>query len=212
MTISCPLCGHETTPFFSDSHRTFNQCQSCHSLVMPTDKWPSRQQEKLRYLEHDNDVNDLQFQAFVSPIMQAVERDFACENSQGLDFGAGHAPVITHILQQHGYAISAYDPLFADRTELLERQYDFICCCEVIEHFHHPQQMFRLLYDLLLPGGKLYCMTALYHEQRDFGSWQYKNDPTHVIIYHQHAIHYIQRQFGFASVSIDERLITFSKA
>lgn len=211
MNTACPLCGHGTTFFYSDKHSAFNQCLYCHSLVMPANNLPSREREKARYLEHDNDVNDRRFQTFVAPITQAVQHNFIPETSTGLDFGCGHAPVISHVLQQQGYDIRAYDPIFANQIDLLAHQYDYICCCEVIEHFHQPQKMFDQLYSMLLPGGKLYCMTALYHEQRDFKSWQYKNDPTHVFIYHRDAIKYIQQRFGFEDVTIDERLITFTK-
>ena len=82
---------------------------------------------------------------------------------------------------------------------------------EVIEHFHHPKKEFELLFNLLKPGGKLYCKTDLFSESKNFDSWGYKNDPTHVFFYHQKSILWIQKNIGFTSVKIDGRLIVFEK-
>jgi len=170
---------------------------------------PTPDNEKSRYKEHNNDTEDQGYQNFVSPITTAILNDFTPAHS-GLDFGAGTAPVISKILQDHQFQIKQYDPFFYNYPELLNDKYDYIACCEVIEHFNDPYREFSLLKSLLLPSGKLYCMTDLYNESIDFHKWYYKNDQTHVFIYHEKTIHWIKKEFKFSDVKINGRLITFS--
>jgi len=81
----------------------------------------------------------------------------------------------------------------------------------VIEHFYHPREEFERLFSLLKNGGRLYLMTAMYHEDRDFSIWYYKEDPTHVFFYHQEAFNYIAKTFDVRLVEIDKRCIVFEK-
>lgn len=208
MAIACPLCRHQAVLFYDFKQRHYFQCGFCSAIIKDPASWPDRDAEKSRYLEHLNQLDDPGFQQFVSPITNSVELRFAPE-AKGLDFGAGHAPVITHMLRQSGYDIEAYDPLFFDRPELLEQRYDYICSCEVIEHFHQPADSFALLRQLLKPGGSLLCMTELYHEGIDFHRWNYKNDPTHVFIYHRNTISYIADNYQFSGFSIAGRFVRF---
>jgi hypothetical protein len=53
-------------------------------------------------------------------------------------------------------------------------------------------------------------MTDIYNENIDFHKWYYKNDLTHVFIYHKKTIEWIKNNIGFDDVFIDERLIVFS--
>lgn len=209
MSISCPLCRHQAALFYDFKQRLYYQCGFCSAIIKDPTSWPDRETEKSRYLEHLNQVQDRRFQQFVSPITDTVKAHFSADDN-GLDFGAGHAPVISHVLQQAGYDIEPYDPLFFNKPELLQQTYDYICSCEVIEHFHHPADSFALLRRLLKPEGSLLCMTELYHEGIDFHRWNYKNDPTHVFIYHRNTISYIADKYGFLKFSINGRFIQFS--
>jgi SAM-dependent methyltransferase len=128
-------------------------------------------------------------------------------NDSGLDYGAGTGPVITKMLREKGYQIETYDPFFNPRKEALKKTYDYIVCCEVIEHFHNPVEEFEGLKNILKNGGTLYCMTQLYDSSIHFKTWNYKDDETHVIIYHRKGMEYIQKRFGFSSLEINNRLI-----
>ena len=210
MNPACPLCRAETRLFYDFKQRFYYQCSGCQAIIKDPANWPDRGEEKRRYLEHLNEVGDLRFQRFVAPITDSVQQHFTSQH-KGLDFGAGHAPVITHLLSEQGYDIAAYDPLFFDNPALLEEQYDYICSCEVIEHFHRPAESFALLAQLLKPSGMLLCMTELYHEGIDFHRWNYKNDPTHVFIYQLNTMNYIADKYGFSCYEVDERLVTFRR-
>ena len=169
---------------------------------------PNSETEKLRYEEHINDVENEGYRKFVSPITSAILNDFL-PTDKGLDFGAGTGPVISKILNDNNFSIVQYDPFFHNYPNLLNAKYNYIACCEVMEHFYHPKKEFKLLQNLLQPNGKIYCMTDLYDESIDFHKWYYKNDQTHVFIYHKNSINWIQKKIGFSDVTIDGRLITF---
>ncbi|WP_246205905.1 class I SAM-dependent methyltransferase [Fulvivirga aurantia] len=166
--------------------------------------------EKYRYTTHNNDVNDPGYQKFVSPITSYVLSNLT-QNAKGLDYGAGPGPVITKLLRDQGYDITTYDPYFDNNQDALKREYDYIVCCEVMEHFHDPAAEFKFLYNHLLPGGHLICMTDLFTEQLNFEKWYYKNDLTHVFFYHEDSLSFIKENYGFRKLTVDNRLIVFEK-
>lgn len=208
---SCTLCGSQAVPFQVARGRRYYQCTFCSSVLLDPDDYISLQEEKQRYETHNNDVHDPRYQQFVSPIVELVLNHHT-PGEQGLDYGAGTGPVITKLLRDRGYTIHTYDPFFDDNRELLNSTYDYIVCCEVMEHFHKPFQEFQQLHHLLNPGGSLYCMTQLYKESIDFQAWNYKNDETHVIFYHPRAVQWIARQTGFVDTTLrNEKLVVFKK-
>jgi len=192
-------------------HGRYFYCNDCHAIFMSPDSHLSDQQEKECYGTHFNDVKDIRYQEFVSPIVHAVGRDYQAGLHRGLDFGCGTGPVISFLLQKKGFDISLYDPFFHNTPQALDKKYDFIVCCEVIEHFHHPKEEFQLLHSLLLPGGKLYCMTELYSEDIDFDHWNYKNCPTHVFFYSLRTLNRLKTMFDFKKLTVRDRLIIFEK-
>ncbi|HKK11111.1 MAG TPA: class I SAM-dependent methyltransferase [Bacteroidales bacterium] len=177
---------------------------------MPDGQQIPPKKEKERYEEHNNFVNDPGYQSFVKPITDAVQK-YCSREGLGLDFGSGTGPVISKVLTDKGYKIAQYDPFFFNHEELLAIKYDYMVCCEVMEHFQNPDKEFELLESLLMPGAYLFCMTQLYTEKVDFKSWQYKNDQTHVFIYSPDTIHWIDANTRFKLLSIEDRLIIFQR-
>ncbi len=173
----------------------------------PTD-FVSKDKEIKRYKEHNNDVYDVGYQQFVSPIVNGVLSSFKSTH-KGLDFGCGTGPVITKLLQDKAYNITTYDPFFDNNLNALRTTYDYMVCCEVIEHFHNPLKEFQLLKSLLNSEGKLFCMTDIYNETIDFDNWYYKNDETHVIFYQQKTLEWLAKQLNFSKVRVEKRLIIF---
>lgn len=203
----CPLCFSPGNVFYSQPGRDYRECTTCKGIFVARDHFPHPDEEKERYLTHNNDVNDLRYQKFVSPIVERVKSNFNPGEHVGLDFGAGTGPVITKLLSASGFEISAYDPFFLPFPELLQKSYDFIACCEVIEHFQNPAKEFELLRSMLLPEGQLLCMTHIFHPGIDFNTWYYKNDPTHIFIYQEETFHFVQEKFQFRELKIKDRLI-----
>ncbi|MCK4538896.1 MAG: methyltransferase domain-containing protein [Candidatus Krumholzibacteria bacterium] len=208
MTDLCPLCKSPGAVFYRNDKQLYYHCDNCFGIFLDETLRLDREAEKARYREHNNDIDDKKYQKFVSPISSAIMRDFS-SGDRGLDFGAGTGPVISRILKDNQFLIEQYDPFFHDYPDRLNEKYDYIACCEVVEHFHDPHKEFKLLKKLLLPEGKLYCMTELYNESIDFSNWYYKNDPTHVFFYQKKTIHWIKEKFEFRDVTIEGRLITW---
>ena len=204
----CPLCNNASTIFYQYKNRLYHQCNNCLGIFVDEKLIPDKEAEMLRYKQHHNNIEDEGYQKFVAPIISAILRDFN-QNNKGLDFGAGTGPVISKLLKDNDFQVKQYDPFFHNYPKLLEEKYDYIVACEVIEHFHDPKKEFSLLKQLLLQNGKLYCMTNIYNENIDFHNWDYKNDLTHVFIYHKKTIDWIKEEIGFLDVKIKARLIMF---
>lgn len=198
----CPLCN---SALKNSVDAVYYRCSCCDALVMDKAKHPDAEAEYAHYLTHNNDVEDPRYQAFVSPIVNYIVNNRQAEE-QGLDFGSGSGPVISKLLTDQGYQIKQYDPFFANKPDLLKTTYDYIVCCEVIEHFYQPAVEFRRLRRLLQPAGVFVCMTSLYTPDIDFSQWRYRKDPTHTFIYTAATLAYIAANFGFAELKISGRL------
>jgi SAM-dependent methyltransferase len=206
---NCRLCGILSPMFHISEERYYFNCPHCQGIFMSKSFLPNDTVEIDRYNTHNNDVNDSRYQQFVAPITMGIENDFN-QHHHGLDFGSGTGPVITKVLKERGYRIETYDPYFDNRPEVLNEVYDYIACCEVVEHFHSPYLEFQRLRSLLKPNGKLYIMTDPYQPEVDFGNWYYKDDPTHVFFYQRQTFESIKDAFRFKSVNVNGRLITLS--
>ena len=207
---NCPLCNSTSTLFYEKTKHLFYKCNTCHGIFRPKHTFLTAEEEKAHYEKHNNDVFDERYQNFVSPIVNAVLQDFSSE-AKGLDFGSGTGPVIAKMLTDKGYQVQNYDLFFANEPSLLNQKYDYISCCEVMEHFHQPYKEFELLKSLLLPKGKLYCKTEVFNNQKPFENWYYKDDFTHVFIYQHKTLEWIKTKFHFSNLVIKEKLIVFEK-
>jgi SAM-dependent methyltransferase len=205
--MKCTLCETEINTRFGFN---YYDCQNCRALVKDTAFYPDPIKEREHYETHENDVNDVRYQKFAKPITDFVFQNLTAAKC-GLDFGCGNGPVISKVLQDNQYQIAQYDPYFAPFPVLLEKQYDYIICCEVIEHFYNPMREFEKLTTMLREGGYLICMTLLYKDSIDFGKWFYRRDPTHVIIYRAETIKYIAATFPLSIEKMTDRLMVWKK-
>lgn len=208
--MQCIVCASQAEIYFKNAQKDYFYCSTCHAFFLNPTYFLNMVEEKNRYEKHNNDINDERYQQFVYPIFKSVLENFG-NNTHGLDFGSGSGPVITKLLRDKNYSITTYDPFFDNNKQALKKIYDFIVCCEVMEHFYNPLKEFYLLKKLLKPKGKLFCMTVLWNNQQKFENWYYKNDPTHVIFYSTETLNWISKKVGFKKVSIENRLITFEK-
>lgn len=206
-TISCSLCDAKTAFYAAFRDKDYYRCLSCRSVMMDPVFFLTPAEEKKRYDQHNNDVNDPRYRNFVQPLVDKVLAKFTAE-AKGLDFGAGPGPVVAVLLREQGYNVALYDPYYWDQPELLSQRFNYLICSEVIEHFRAPQHEFALLRSLLLPGGSLFCMTELFRDDIDFSNWSYNTDPTHYFFYHRKAIELINSRY-FKSLRIEGRVICF---
>ena len=205
--MQCTLC---STQLQEKIDAEYYDCSVCRALVKDTTLYPNEENEKLRYLTHNNDVNDPGYQKFTSPITNYILEHYS-KDHLGLDFGSGTGPVISKMLEESGYHILQYDPYFANYPENLEQTYDYLAVCEVAEHFYDPRKEFKRLHGLLNENGSLVIMTHLFEDGLDFKTWYYRNDPTHVFIYRKETFAYICKEFGFSEFLVEKRLIVLKK-
>ncbi len=193
---ACPLCGaHALSPLLRDAGRRFFRCSRCDLVsVHPADR-PTRSEEAQRYLAHENDRADDGYVRFLrrlaDPICAVVPF-----GAHGIDVGCGPAPVLAELLTQGGRPTESYDPLFFPRGDLLNDTYDFVTCCEVVEHAHDPAGLFALLAGLIRSGGTIAVMTSLHDATTQFETWWYARDITHVCFFSARTMSWIGGRFG----------------
>ena len=205
--MNCTLCGSTLT---NKKDEYYYNCDICKAIVKDKKYYLTADKEKARYETHNNDVNDIRYQNFVLPITNYVIEEIL-PGHKGLDFGSGTGPVISSMLMEKGYDIVQYDPFFAPKQNVLNNMYDYIVCCEVIEHFYNPKTEIDRLVSLLKVNGILLIMTMLYNDQIDFNKWNYRNDSTHVFIYRKETIEYIANEKKLEIDILTDRFIVLRK-
>ena len=193
----CPLCTCERAVFFSkDRFREYYHCPECDLIFVPSQYHLTPQQEKERYDLHENDPQNLGYRKFLSTLVNPLA-EIVPKGSLGLDFGSGPEPVMANMLKDLGYEIVLYDKYYANDSKALDQQYDFITCCETIEHFSNPKKELELMLRILKPGGWLGIKTNLYDSRtQTFDNWHYKRDLTHICFFSECTIKFIKNQYS----------------
>lgn len=210
-TMNCPLCATRATLL---EHvvlkRRFYCCPQCALAFHDPGQRLSPEEEKSRYAQHNNDSKDPRYRNFLRPLYEEICASVPPGKS-GLDFGAGSSPALAEMLEENGYQVRCYDPIYYPEKSPLQLQYDFVVTSEVVEHFSEPAQEFKRLRHLLKPGAPLAVMTLMYNESTDFSSWYYLRDPTHICAYSQKTFEFIAQAHRFKSVSFkSERVIVLT--
>lgn len=194
-STECPLClAPASVPFLEEPGRRYLHCCVCDLVFVPPGDRPTRAEEAQRYLAHQNDRGDPGYVAFLrrlaDPLCARVP-----EGASGVDIGCGPAPVLSELLAETGRATRYYDPQFFPDRSPLSATYDFVTCCEVVEHAHDPSALFTQLVGLLRPHGVLGVMTSLRDPHADFARWWYRRDITHVCLYSMRTLQWVAEHF-----------------
>jgi len=203
--MNCPLCD---TKLKLKKNAQFYDCSTCFALVKDAQLYLTPEEEKKHYEKHNNDVNNIGYQNFVSPVTEFILQHQKASD-KGLDFGAGTGPVISKMLLDKGFTIEQYDLYFEPIEERLNSKYDYIVCSEVWEHFQRPNKELIQLSKMLNKNGCLIVMTLLYSNEIDFETWHYRLDVTHVFIYRKKTMEYIAEKFNLELELMTDRLIVF---
>lgn len=197
-TPRCPLC-HAPGPahFASLREGEYWRCPACGLTFLHPDGHPDAAAERAQYETHENDPLDPGYRRFLGRLAEPLVARLPA-GAEGLDYGCGPGPALAMMLREAGFPTAVYDPFYVPDTAPLERQWDFITCTEVVEHFHHPAVEFDRLHGLLRPGGWLGVMTELLTDDARFAGWRYRRDPTHVAFYSEAVLTWIARRYGYA--------------
>lgn len=211
--MHCLLCSSPAAALwardFDDKH--YLKCGICDLVWMEESRRPDSSQERARYLEHHNFVDDPGYLSYLNklalPVLGLVDK-----KARGLDYGAGPVEGMRAVLEPRGYQVSSYDPIFFPNQELLKNHYDFVLCAEAAEHFFSPREEFEKLNKLLVPGGILGVTSQLVVlDIPRFLKWNYRNDPTHVVFYSEKSVRWIAQHFGWELLKLESPLWIFRK-
>lgn len=205
---SCLLCQSNTPLFFQSAGRVFYQCPACKLIFVDPSNHLNAEEEKSRYDYHQNSPDAAGYVQFLRQLSDPL-LNHLLPGQHGLDFGCGPGPTLSLLLEEAGMHMNLYDPFYYPDETALERQYDFITCTEVVEHFHHPHQSWQQLTDLVRPGGWLGVMTSVVPDDIDFADWHYKNDPTHVCFYATQTLQWLAERFGLMLLHNTEKIFLF---
>ena len=190
----CNICrSNAVSSFETLDRKKYWSCNFCGGKHLDKSYFIDAAEEELRYLEHNNDIQDKEYRAFLSKLSDPLKEKLSL-GAHGLDFGCGTGPALADILTQEGFKVYLYDPFFYPNKNVLSKQYDFITCTETAEHFHDPFKEFNTLNDLLKPGGWLGVMTSFLTSDEMFENWHYRRDPTHVTFYCENTFEVIASQ------------------
>ncbi|WP_232506981.1 class I SAM-dependent methyltransferase [Idiomarina piscisalsi] len=169
-------------------------------------------EEKAIYDFHQNGPQDIRYREFLSqlsiPLLEKLSTGMT-----GLDFGSGPGPTLNVMLEEQGMKMSIYDIFYAPDSGQLSRQYDFVTCSEVAEHFREPGKTWRQLTSLVKPKGYIGIMTWMFTKEtaEQFNQWQYKGDPTHVSFYTPKTMQWIAQHFQLSLEILSEQVILLRK-
>ncbi len=193
----CPVCESDTTVgFMMIAERDYWRCRRCEATFLEPSQRPDPETEKTEYDQHDNDVSDPGYRRFLARLADELVPRLG-PGDRVLDFGCGPGPALVAMLREAGLAAWGYDPFYAPDDGLLEGPYEAITCTEVVEHLHDPAGTFRLLDQLLAPGGWLGVMTCFQTDDDRFANWHYRRDPTHVVFYREATLQWVAARFGW---------------
>lgn len=209
---ACPLCCFDsgtrltTKPAPGGSYLHCPRCDLIYATpagILPPD------QERERYLLHNNTPENRGYVEFLTGFLEEAVLPFS-SGGRALEFGSGPGPVLAGLLEDRGFRVSVYDPFFYPRESLLEERYHLITATEVMEHVSRARQTWRLLEELLLPGGVLAVMTHFHPGPQAFAQWWYHRDPTHIRFYSSRTLEWIchhmnleiLREDGFRTVTL----------
>lgn len=209
---SCPLClGGDIRFYHQDKVRCYWHCARCALVFADPGSHLAADAELAIYRQHENNPQDSRYRAFLNKLAAPLSQRLGTTGLTGLDFGCGPGPTLSLMLQEAGQQMAVFDPYFANEPEVLQQQYDFICCTEAIEHFYQPAKEWALWLTLLKAGGWLGLMTKLAPTQDEFARWHYKNDPTHVCFFSRETFLFLAERDGFTVEFIGNDVILLHK-
>lgn len=210
LTMVCPLCSSKNSnDYAQDDKREFYRCIQCDLIFVDPKYWPEKSEEKRIYDQHQNHPADQGYRKFLSQLSDPMIERLKL-GAKGLDFGCGPGPTLSVLFEERAFKMNLYDPFYFANEEVLREEYDFITCTEVFEHLQSPMKELELLLSLLKSGGLLGLMTKMTDEVRDFPSWYYKNDMTHICFYSKNTFRYLAKRFFLGLDFYGDNTIIFS--
>ena len=104
----CNICRSDSASSFKTlDNKTYWSCNVCECKYLDKSYFIDSAEEKQRYLEHNNEIKDEQYRAFLSRLSDLLKEKIY-PGSNGLDFGCGSGPALADMLIQDGFAVALY--------------------------------------------------------------------------------------------------------
>ncbi len=181
-TVPCKICAAETIALQDlQFNHTYYSCQVCEFIFLEAKYRVCPEEEKERYLEHNNTLENKGYVKMFRDFMNSALSPYQTSIEKVLDFGCGPGPVLPLLLEEKGWSVDRYDPYFFPEKIYQGRRYDLITATEVFEHLCDPLETTSLLKEHLAFNGLLAIMT-LFHplDPEQFLKWWYRRDCTHI--------------------------------
>ena len=191
-----------------NDRRHYFWCQACQLIFTEKQYFVSDEDERARYDLHGYNAGQPGHMVFLEQILNPMLK-YVKAGMTGLDYGCGPKPIVSAWLNNKGIQCDNYDPFYGFKCSL--EAYDFIVSTEVAEHFRKPLDEWNKLAGLLKPGGYLMIMTERWKSIKEFESWHYKTDATHVCFYHLETFSYIGKQYGLNLEEYDEERVVIMR-
>lgn len=219
LDLTCPLCLQPRSKKYISLEQKISgevfkldyfSCQNCHLVYLSEKNYISLEDEKNRYLTHNNDLRQKAYRAHLNQLWQPLKEKLSSD-MQGLDYGSGPVPALAQLMAEEGFKVKTWDPFFCNDVEVFAHKYDFITCMEVIEHCHKPFNEIDKMCTMLNKGGYLAMGTSLLMEGMDFVKWNYRMDPTHVIFFREKTIAWVAQEWKLRIVYQTPKVFIFHK-
>ncbi|MBN2545367.1 MAG: class I SAM-dependent methyltransferase [Spirochaetes bacterium] len=207
--MKCKICSNPVNIINDDKlKKRFYSCAVCEFISLKEEFMVSEAEEKERYLEHNNSIDDPKYLVYLKGFIHEAIEPFQKSIKNALDYGCGPAPVLAQILEEKGIKAEIYDKYFFPDQPYKENTYDLITLTEVIEHLADPVMIFKELTRLLNPGGYI-CAMTLFHPQNEesFLKWWYKYDITHISFFSLKTMKYIAELVNLEIVKRNDKNI-----
>ena len=215
MPSNCPLCkfrADKVIYYQKKFNREFIECEKCSLVYIDRTNCLNLSEQKSRYDGHNNHIPDPGYISFLQRLINPITQNFA-EESKGLDYGSGPYPMLINLFKEKGFLnIQGWDPIYNPIQKVLEdSNYDFITCCEVIEHVLDVSRTFELFEGLMRSQGYLVLSTGLKKPEIEWAKWYYIQDETHINYFSKATFEWIEENFNFKLLGLDKDLAIFSK-
>lgn len=188
---NCSLCGREKLKKKKMSQGIYGFCSNCQLISLDPQNLISLQEEKERYLEHDNTLENEGYVKMFKEFISRAVNPLVKVRGKALDYGCGPEPVLGELLHREGFSVEVFDPFFFPQKELEKGSFDLITCTEVLEHISDAGDLWERVLSLLRPEGVFALMTHFHPGWEDFPGWWYHRDPTHITFYNQRTLEWI---------------------
>lgn len=209
---ACPLCGAaDAREYYRDARDgAYFDCGVCRLVFLAPAWYPDPQRECERYRLHRNSIEDAGYCRHLNRLLDVLA-PLLPAGAAGLDYGCGPQPVLAQLLERRGFRTAGYDPFFQPDPTPLGRVYDFITCTEVVEHFRRPGEEFARLAGMLKAGGMLGVLTEWLEGGRNFQTWSYRRDFTHLCFYRRATMEWLAGRHGWRTVYLAGGVAIFSR-